>query len=373
MIFNIIISFLTGIPLFGFGLYFIIWEIAYKDLSEFLAFGIIFMLIGCLAIVYAVSQWIYFNQSRKSSHTKQQTSGMCTKCGKLLYPDTSIEWDGQTYCTSCFKPMVEKMFADIKRMKELQQEITRLQSKKEELLQEKSDQLKKIETTLSTPVSPQKEKSSSRLMNYFEDETGEGWYLKYEYEKDICFIDTSAKLLEGKSGKQLEFRPEPENTYDPGAVAIYLDDQKIGYVYKGYVQDMIRDWTKRGEMFEGHILSVDVSNNTAAYIIGFYKTEDFVEHKEFDLIKTNKKDYLGNLRSDRLCFCQEGNEVIIEYDSSIDSFVVYNDMYEELGELGTKFRQWEEENSYNKVFGIISHISDEDIDNPKLKIKVILV
>lgn len=363
---------LMSVPFLAFGLYFVGWEIYYKDFSDFLFSGIVLLILGGLLIGNGIKENSRAKKQKKQLETDKQGSGVCTQCGKLLYPDTSIEWDGQTYCTSCFKPIVEKIFADFKRMKELQQEITQLQAKKEELLQEKNEQLKKIETTVSAPESPHKEKASSRLLNYLEDETGEGWYLKYEYEKDICFIDTSAKLLEGKSGKQLEFRPEPENTYDPGAVAIYLDDQKIGYVYKGYVQDMIRDWTKRGEMFGGHILSVDVSNNTAAYIIGFYKTEDFVEHKEFDLIKTNKKDYLGNLRSDRLCFCQEGNEVIIEYDSSIDSFVVYNDMYEELGELGTKFRQWEEENSYNKVFGIISHISDEDIDNPKLKIKVIL-
>ena len=193
MIFSIIASFLSGIPLLGFGLYFVLWEIAYKDVSEFLAFGIMLTLIGCLLIVYAISQWFHCSKSKKSPRTAQQPIGICTKCGKNLYSDTSIEWNGQIYCTSCFKSIAEKMFADIKRMQELQEEITQLQTQKKELLQERIEQLKKIETTASEPVLPKKEKSSSRLLNCLEDENGERWFLKYEYEKNICFIDTSAK------------------------------------------------------------------------------------------------------------------------------------------------------------------------------------
>lgn len=57
MIFNIVFSLLFGFPLAGLGLYFVLWEIINKDISEFLIFGMLFLLTGGVLIGYAVNVW----------------------------------------------------------------------------------------------------------------------------------------------------------------------------------------------------------------------------------------------------------------------------------------------------------------------------
>jgi hypothetical protein len=46
-------------------------------------------------------------------------------------------------------------------------------------------------------------------------------------------------------GNVIALQAEPENTYDSYAVAFYKGNDKIGYIRKGTLQDMIHDFMKR--------------------------------------------------------------------------------------------------------------------------------
>lgn len=72
MLLNIIISLLFGLPLFGLGLYFVIWELVYKNFGEFFVFGIIFVLIGGLLIGFGISQWFRSGKSKKPTVTEDK-------------------------------------------------------------------------------------------------------------------------------------------------------------------------------------------------------------------------------------------------------------------------------------------------------------
>ncbi len=197
--------------------------------------------------------------------------------------------------------------------------------------------------------------------------------LCYEYEENMCLNENAATLITGHGGECLEFLQEPENEHDKNAVAIYHDKTKIGYVYKGKIQDMINDWIVRKDFFTGYINKIFITDNKATYKIGFYKPLDSYEHKTFTLTKTKKKIDDTFTREDNLCTVEEGDEVSIEYDSYLDSYIVYNCSYEEIGELGSGATTFIENSDYEKIIGIVTDYSFNDNGSPKLKITVYLI
>lgn len=100
--------------------------------------------------------------------------------------------------------------------------------------------------------------------------------LAYQYTNEICFIkgqkDTEQNMKYASShiGNQINFTKEPSNKFDSHAVAIYLNDKKVGYVYKGKNQDMINDWLSKGNPIVAYI-SRCLDDGTVFYEIGFYK------------------------------------------------------------------------------------------------------
>ena len=69
------------------------------------------------------------------------------------------------------------------------------------------------------------------------------------------YIDNKAILESIDIGDTLILKHEPENTYDPNAIAFYKEEYKIGYVKKGRFQEMIHDFTKRNEPILSYVLS----------------------------------------------------------------------------------------------------------------------
>lgn len=57
-------------------------------------------------------------------------------------------------------------------------------------------------------------------------------------------------------GAAVTFRQEPENKHDSQAVAVVVGRKRIGYLYRGRLQDMANDWLDRGDSISGRISSV---------------------------------------------------------------------------------------------------------------------
>ena len=132
------------------------------------------------------------------------------------------------------------------------------------------------------PIKPESEKNYNLFNKCIND-----YYLAYEYEEKIAMPEINA--IKGNGGEKITFKQEPDNEYDNCAVALYLNETKIGYLYRGRTQDMVNDWIRKDDYFWGYINKIDVENATATFKVGFYKDINALEMKSFKLIKITKK------------------------------------------------------------------------------------
>lgn len=192
-------------------------------------------------------------------------------------------------------------------------------------------------------------------MNYnLFEEIVESSILQYEYETEFFLSENALEHINGNGGKGVTFVRETNNAYDSAAVAIYLNDHKLGYVYRGGIQDMINDWIKRKHFFIGYINKYSVANKSATIKIGFYKPLDSFPSYETTLVKTKKKIDEYTTREDNLDSCEAGDVVTIEFDSCENQAIVYDDFYQQIGELPIKALTFCEEYENRDIKGIIT-------------------
>lgn len=197
--------------------------------------------------------------------------------------------------------------------------------------------------------------------------------LKYEYEKEMFVTEEGWQNIPGNLGKVLRFVKEPDNQYDENAVAIYAGQNKLGYVYKGKNQDMINDWINSDRYLSGYLSRYSLNEKKASYRIGFYASLLPYPNRIFSLIKTGKKIDEFSKRSDNISMCNEGDAISAELGVESFSYVVYNDMYEEIGELPKSAENYLNEHDFDEIVGTIEEI-DYDYDSaPKIKVKIYLL
>ena len=234
--------------------------------------------------------------------------------------------------------------------------------------------------TVSTPSAPAPKKEEipdgEKDYNLF-FEYLEGQFLCYQYEQKICFIkdDTIEErfgYVIGNGGKKLTFKFEHDNPYDNMAVAIYLNDKKLGYVYSGQTQEMIHSYHKQGRLICGHLNKYSVEEYTASYKIGFYKPIDYFENKQFALAKTSKKIDEYTSRADNLLNCDDGDLLLIDKDLE-DNYIVTTDSYDEIGELPKSAVSFIEEYCPDKIYGIFNGCEEDENGKTKAKITIYLI
>lgn len=98
-----------------------------------------------------------------------------------------------------------------------------------------------------------------------------GRYIAYHYDDvQIASRDRYADIPLA-AGDKLKFVPEPDNQFDAEAVAIYKGTDKVGYMYRGRLQDMTHDFLKRGDAVAGVVVSDDFGKSV--YKIAYYKRD----------------------------------------------------------------------------------------------------
>lgn len=240
-----------------------------------------------------------------------------------------------------------------------------------------ADTTPQLETTPSAPATetPKEKAIPDGTKNYdlFNDFL-DGQFLCYEYEENVCLIEDSFDAIVGNGGKQITFEFEPENEYDSKAVALYVEGKKIGYVYRGKIQDMIHSYYKQGRKICGYLNKYSAAEKTATYKIGFYKPAESFESKQFSLTKTTKKIDEYTTRAENLSFCKEGDVLTVENESVIeDNYVVYVDGYAEIGELPKSAVNFINENNPRKIYGILNTVEEDENGKLKAKITVYLI
>lgn len=212
-------------------------------------------------------------------------------------------------------------------------------------------------------------------MNYnLFEEIAEGSILQYEYETEFFLSENALEHINGNGGKGVTFVQETNNAYDSAAVAIYLNDHKLGYVYRGGIQDMINDWIKRKHFFIGYINKYSVANKSATIKIGFYKPLDNFPSYKTSLVKTKKKIDDYTTREDNLDSCEAGDAVTVEFDSCKNQAVVYDDFYQQIGELPIKALMFCEEYEDRDIRGIVTACEyNEDTEKHKVTVELFAI
>ena len=203
------------------------------------------------------------------------------------------------------------------------------------------------------------------------DEIENDCILCYEYEENLCLLkeERTIEHLSGKGGTIVTFQQEPDNPYDNKAVAIYLGDNKIGYIYRGNVQKMANQFISKDLPVIGYINKYSISENHATYKIGFYRPMDELESKSFSVVKIRKTaDAYGESRAENMLLCTKGHAVSVEWSDSEESYILYNDTGNEIGELPKSANDFFDENHYSRFVCILDECN-EDFDG-KVKAKV---
>lgn len=200
---------------------------------------------------------------------------------------------------------------------------------------------------ISSSAAPTSHRSGPVNRPYSFDKNIPGLTLAYEYhDVDVAMFEKSSieKLF---AGEMVFFRQEPENSHDPRAIKIVSAGKKIGYLYKGRLQDMANDWIDKEREYSVFISQIDMVNESIKIAIGFYKNKEYViEEDEKESDPTIKKFKLtGNKNKemqDALVSASPGESVDVTYDYDKEKYLVST--YCDLGYMPTSAEKYLEEN-----------------------------
>lgn len=273
--------------------------------------------------------------------------GKCTVCGKK---GLFLKVNSFGRCQSC-QIAFEKQETE-RKQKELM-EAQKKAAEKQALEEEKSRKQAEYEAT--------------HKKSYFLDILEDRYILCYQYD----FVKIAMQNGKGlKLGEFLTLEAEPDNQYDPQAIKILSGLDKIGYLFRGRLQDMANDFIKKGWPVEASIDSITSDGFTCG--LGFYKDIDAFDFISATLTKTSKKDFLGTSRQENLSSVSEGNMLSLEYDYDSETYIVSDDCGNELGELSKSIsdKLYGEEDDYEYI-GICIDNELDDILKYKCKVKIL--
>lgn len=88
----------------------------------------------------------------------------------------------------------------------------------------------------------------------------------------ICVITTQRPDYSKITLSQnLLLLPEPTNKYDKNAIVVLSSTQKLGYVYKNGLQDMLNEKFREGCVIVGPVIEVDAKKDWIKMDIALYK------------------------------------------------------------------------------------------------------
>lgn len=106
----------------------------------------------------------------------------------------------------------------------------------------------------------------------YEIEPINGYNLRYHYnDVDVCCINGFPN--ESKLNNKLYFIQEHSNRYDNKAIAIILIPQKkkLGYLYRGKLQDMANDYIRRDDKIKASITYINYSKKQVKISLSFFQ------------------------------------------------------------------------------------------------------
>lgn len=204
---------------------------------------------------------------------------------------------------------------------------------------------------------------------YFPDFIDGQYLISYQYDQVGIAFPNNGSL---KLGDVVSLEPEPENQYDPQAIKIMKDSEKLGYMYRGKLQKMVHDFIKKDLPV---IVCVDsISGKEFTCSFAFYKDISSYKSITCTLTKTTKKDDNGISRQEHLSLVNQGDSIELSYDFLTDTYLATSEYGDEIGEISKSIsdKLSDEEDKY-KYLGVCIENEQDDNDKYKCKIRVLKI
>ena len=205
-------------------------------------------------------------------------------------------------------------------------------------------------------------------VNYIPNEI-KGDELVYHYEGVLlAYVQkTAPDYSKLRLCDEVSLKLEPENSYDPGAVAVYKGDMKIGYLFRGKLQQMVRDWIERIDTIYAAICDLDDSESVIKLILGFY--QDPIERLEkYESIEAPIVKATGDRKDD---FERLSIDDILDYNPYDDTFVLTDDFGDEVGELSKSVsKKLLKEKVFSELVPVVSECWYDSANKYHVKVKV---
>ena len=161
---------------------------------------------------------------------------------------------------------------------------------------------------------------------------------------------------------------EPDNKYDPAAIAIHYNKNKIGYMNKGKLRDMLNDFA--ADENKDFLPVSEIWDDKPIFHLFFYqKIDSLIDairnmsySKEYNLV-SNKSEYIQECIS----YCSIGDPVTVLYDSDRDKYSVSSEGVD-IGYLPAAGQRFVQEHSDTKC----RIISITENDNGKYDVRIII-
>lgn len=178
--------------------------------------------------------------------------------------------------------------------------------------------------------------------------------ISYQYQ-DVAVAMESVVVKDFSSihpGDLISFIPEPTNQYDSNAIQLRSNNQLLGYVFRGIIQDMMHDYLKRGDPIHGSVSSVLSNEKEITYNLGFYREPR--PKARGKVIGTGRLTASsGEEAQDNIASCEEGEELSVSFDSDKCRYEVSSAGY--IGCLPKKLEDY-----YETATFVIDEIGESD-------------
>lgn len=156
---------------------------------------------------------------------------------------------------------------------------------------------------------------------------------------------------------RVRFVPEPQNTYDPGAVRVMCGRVAIGYLYRNNFQEMVRRFLESSDRdILGHIAGIEDGKVTIDEV--FYK-------KSEPLFKCALTANGSNAAQEAIDMCEVNDILQIEYDYEKDAFCA-----EDCGKIPKKFAEELDEDGVYIGIVLDKYFSGEGITDTRQNLKI---
>lgn len=187
-----------------------------------------------------------------------------------------------------------------------------------------------------------------------------GCIKQYEYYHVSYFVPDNMESTKLLINDVITLKQEPDNEYDHNAIALYKNDDKIGYLYKSKLQDMSNDYLKRDDKYIV-IAKADSENSISLFFYKHITLLNNYSEKIFKLTGLSKKDEYGYKRMDNLLCVDRWDSVSLDYDFETEKYIV-STTYGEIGELSKSTSQKiDDSDLFNKdYYAFITKLTHDD-------------